>query len=227
LEKSPKDVGASTIRENGTETVVIFGHEPAMLHSIDNGDGISPRLGLNQHTHEQRSCSRKSRFARAPRKVELEPVHRMRIENDNENSQDEERNARRANPIDVHVGSRVRLRRMLLGMSQEKLGEQLGLTFQQVQKYEKGVNRIGASRLFDMARVLGVPVQFFFDEVPGDPGLPVPGLTDGPASPYLSEILGTREGLELNKAYARISDPRVRRAIVELVRSLAGDETLE
>ncbi len=78
----------------------------------------------------------------------------------------EERSSRRPNPIDAHVGSRVRLRRMLLGMSQEKLGEHLGLTFQQVQKYEKGVNRIGASRLFDLAHVLGVPVQFFYDDVP-------------------------------------------------------------
>ena len=76
------------------------------------------------------------------------------------------RNSRRANPMDVHVGTRVRLRRMLLGMSQEKLGENLGLTFQQVQKYEKGVNRIGASRLYDLAKVLGVTVQFFYDEAP-------------------------------------------------------------
>ena len=77
----------------------------------------------------------------------------------------EERGSRRANPIDVHVGSRVRLRRMLLGMSQEKLGEHLGLTFQQIQKYEKGINRIGASRLFDLSQVLGVPVQFFYEEL--------------------------------------------------------------
>ena len=78
----------------------------------------------------------------------------------------EERGARRANPIDVHVGSRVRLRRMLLGMSQEKLGEHLGLTFQQIQKYEKGINRIGASRLFDLSQVMGVPVQYFYEELP-------------------------------------------------------------
>ncbi len=77
----------------------------------------------------------------------------------------EERGSRRANPIDVHVGARVRLRRMLLGMSQEKLGEHLGLTFQQIQKYEKGINRIGASRLFDLSQVLGVPVQFFYEEL--------------------------------------------------------------
>ena len=92
---------------------------------------------------------------------------------------DEEKGSRRPNPIDVHVGSRVRFRRMLLGMSQEKLGEKLGLTFQQIQKYEKGINRIGASRLFDLAQVLGVPVQFFYEEAPDrragallPPGLP-------------------------------------------------------
>ena len=82
------------------------------------------------------------------------------------NPNSDDRSSRRANPIDVHVGSRVRFRRMLLGMSQEKLGENLGLTFQQIQKYEKGINRIGASRLFDLSQVLGVPVQFFYEELP-------------------------------------------------------------
>ncbi|WP_246317253.1 helix-turn-helix domain-containing protein [Hyphomicrobium methylovorum] len=130
--------------------------------------------------------------------------------------------------MDVHVGSRVRLRRMLLGMSQEKLGEHLGLTFQQVQKYEKGVNRIGASRLFDLAKVLGVPVQFFYDEAPSGAqktaGVPAAGFAEQPDESYVVDFLGTREGLELNKAFARIADPKVRRSIVELVRSLAGDE---
>lgn len=137
------------------------------------------------------------------------------------------RGSRRANPMDVHVGSRVRLRRMLLGMSQEKLGENLGLTFQQVQKYEKGVNRIGASRLFDLARVLGVPIQFFYDEAPnGVRGTDaVPGFSDHPNESYVVEFLGSREGLELNKAFARITDPRVRRSIVEMVRALAGEDT--
>ncbi|MFA5948843.1 MAG: helix-turn-helix transcriptional regulator [Hyphomicrobium sp.] len=136
-----------------------------------------------------------------------------------------ERSSRRPNPIDAHVGTRVRLRRMLLGMSQEKLGEHLGLTFQQVQKYEKGVNRIGASRLFDLSRVLGVPVQFFYDEAP--PGLVdtlmAPGFAERPAETYVVEFLSTREGLELNKAFVRISDARVRRSIVELVRTLGGE----
>jgi transcriptional regulator with XRE-family HTH domain len=139
----------------------------------------------------------------------------------------EERSSRRPNPIDAHVGSRVRLRRMLLGMSQEKLGEHLGLTFQQVQKYEKGVNRIGASRLFDLAHVLGVPVQFFYDDAPTG-GADVPqgaSFAERPAESYVVEFLSGREGLELNKAFVKISDPRVRRSIVELVRSLAGEES--
>jgi transcriptional regulator with XRE-family HTH domain len=142
---------------------------------------------------------------------------------------DTERSARKPNPIDAHVGMRVRLRRMLLGMSQEKLGEHLGLTFQQVQKYEKGVNRIGASRLFDLSRVLGVPVQFFYDEAPtelADASL-APGFEEKPAESYVIEFLSTREGMELNKAFVKIADPRVRRAIVELVRALGGEEPLD
>jgi len=142
---------------------------------------------------------------------------------------DIERNSRKPNPIDAHVGTRVRLRRMLLGMSQEKLGEHLGLTFQQVQKYEKGVNRIGASRLFDLSRVLGVPVQFFYDEAPADVivGSEAPGFSERPAESYVIEFLSTREGLELNKAFVKIADPRVRRSVVELVRSLGGDDSYE
>jgi transcriptional regulator with XRE-family HTH domain len=140
---------------------------------------------------------------------------------DDDNDSDE-RSSRRANPVDVHVGSRVRLRRMLLGMSQEKLGEHLGLTFQQIQKYEKGINRIGASRLFDLAKVLGVPVQFFYEELPVSAGDSAQGFAEQPES-YTVEFLASREGLELNKAFARITDPRVRRSIVELVRSFAGE----
>ena len=137
-----------------------------------------------------------------------------------------ERNSRRANPMDVHVGGRVRMRRMLLGMSQEKLGEQLGLTFQQVQKYEKGVNRIGASRLFELAKVLGVPVQFFYDDAPsGASGLPAHGFAEQPSDTYVVDFLGTREGLDLNKAFSRISDPKVRKAICDLVKALAGEES--
>ncbi len=116
---------------------------------------------------------------------------------------------------------------MLLGMSQEKLGERLGLTFQQVQKYEKGINRIGASRLFDLAQVLGVPVQFFYEEAPTSAEtLPlVPdGFAEKPAENTIVEFLRSRDGLELNKAFVRISDAKARRAIVDLVRSLANED---
>jgi len=139
----------------------------------------------------------------------------------------DEKGSRRPNPIDVHVGSRVRFRRMLLGMSQEKLGEKLGLTFQQIQKYEKGINRIGASRLFDLAQVLGVPVQFFYEEAPTTepPQILAGGFAEKPAENSIVEFLRSRDGLELNKAFVRISDAKARRAIVDLVRSLASEET--
>ena len=116
---------------------------------------------------------------------------------------------------------------MLLGMSQEKLGEHLGLTFQQVQKYEKGVNRIGASRLFDLAKVLGVPVQFFYDEAPAGTSSDAfaAGFAEKPSESYVVEFLGSREGLELNKAFSRITDPKKRRAIVDLVKSFASEDT--
>jgi transcriptional regulator with XRE-family HTH domain len=137
----------------------------------------------------------------------------------------DEKGSRRANPIDIHVGSRVRFRRMLLGMSQEKLGEKLGLTFQQVQKYEKGINRIGASRLFDLAQVLGVSVQFFYEEapVPEVRQRTADGVADGPDEHSIVEFLRSRDGLELNRAFVRIPDLKARRAIVDLVRSLAND----
>lgn len=129
------------------------------------------------------------------------------------------------NPIDVHVGSRVRLRRTMMGMSQEKLGEDLGITFQQVQKYEKGTNRIGASRLQNISEILQAPVSFFFD---GLPGLPEKGAPDGfhedSAAPMM-EFLSSSDGLQLNRAFARIHDPKVRKRIIELVRSLGeGDD---
>jgi transcriptional regulator with XRE-family HTH domain len=141
----------------------------------------------------------------------------------------DERGSRRPNPIDVHVGSRVRFRRMLLGMSQEKLGEKLGLTFQQIQKYEKGINRIGASRLFDLAQVLGVSVQFFYEEVAAADAQPMlaQGFAETPGENSIVEFLRSRDGLELNRAFVRITDPKARRAIVDLVRSLANDDTLD
>ena len=139
----------------------------------------------------------------------------------------DDRSSRRANPIDVHVGSRVRLRRMLLGMSQEKLGEHLGLTFQQIQKYEKGINRIGASRLFDLSQVLGCAGAVLLRGAARRADDGASGFAEQPAESYAVEFLASREGLELNKAFARITDPRVRRSIVELVRSFAGESTAE
>lgn len=131
------------------------------------------------------------------------------------------------NPIDVHVGSRVRMRRMLVGLSQEKLGERLGLTFQQVQKYEKGSNRVSASRLYQMAQILGVPVQFFFEDLPeqakgtfGSAG----GFSETSQEPMIMDFLSSSEGLQLNKAFSEISDPSIRRKFVDLVKAVAGQE---
>jgi transcriptional regulator with XRE-family HTH domain len=128
---------------------------------------------------------------------------------------------KKPNPVDTHVGSRVRLRRMLLGMSQERLGESMGLTFQQVQKYEKGVNRIGASRLFQISKILDVPVQFFFEEAPHiGPGSQVRGMAEPHSEAFILEFLNSREGLELNRAFVKIGDAKVRKSIVDLVRAL-------
>lgn len=126
------------------------------------------------------------------------------------------------NPIDKHVGSRVRMRRVLVGMSQERLGEALGLTFQQVQKYEKGTNRIGASRLQQISKVLGMPVEFFFEGSPQSDG-EAAGFRDGADTTYVSDFLATNEGVQLNRAFLRIRDGRVRRKVVDLVSALAGD----
>ena len=130
------------------------------------------------------------------------------------------------NPIDVHVGGRIRLRRTLLGMSQEKLGEALGLTFQQIQKYERGVNRIGASRLFDLARVLDVPVAYFFEEMSPTTSARSPsrmrGLADAPPPAFEPDPMAKRETLELVRAYYRITNARVRKRVFELTKSL-GD----
>jgi transcriptional regulator with XRE-family HTH domain len=141
----------------------------------------------------------------------------------------------RASPIDAHVGARIRLRRTLLGMSQERLGEALGLTFQQVQKYERGVNRVGASRLFDLSRVLDVPISFFFDDIP-EPLAATYGVQNTATGSRRSfgfadsqesyattggdEAMGRRETLELVRAYYRITDPSVRRRVFDLIKSL-------
>ncbi len=130
--------------------------------------------------------------------------------------------ARKPHHIDVHVGSRVRLRRMFIGMSQEKLGEQMSLTFQQIQKYEKGTNRIGASRLFQLAEVLKVPVAFFFDglETPGQRA-GAAGFAEPQSETYVMDFLDSREGVELNRAFVRIRDPKIRKSIVDMVRAMA------
>ena len=126
------------------------------------------------------------------------------------------------NPIDVHVGSRIRLRRNMISMSQEKLGEALGITFQQIQKYEKGTNRVGASRLQQISKVLGVPVSFFFEDAPGDEPASG-GVSEAPSSSYVVDFLSSAEGLQLNRSFARISDAKVRRKLIELVRTLADE----
>ena len=128
------------------------------------------------------------------------------------------------NPIDKHVGSRVRMRRMMLTMSQEKLGDALGLTFQQVQKYEKGTNRIGASRLQQISNILQVPVAFFFE---GAPSLRRAGRDGRGAVPGLCvRFLATSDGLALTKAFMRIKEAKLRRRIVDLVEQIARRQRL-
>ncbi len=129
------------------------------------------------------------------------------------------------NPIDKHVGARVRMRRMMLSMSQEKLGDALGLTFQQVQKYEKGTNRIGASRLQQISNILQVPVSFFFDGAPHVPGTGrFEGMGEAPSPAYVSDFLATSDGLALTKSFMRIHDSKLRRRIVDLVEQIAAGE---
>lgn len=129
---------------------------------------------------------------------------------------------KQANPVDVVVGNRVRIRRMLIGMSQERLGELLGLTFQQVQKYEKGVNRIGAGRLFDVARILGVPIDYFYEGV-GAQTNGQEGFAEDSAPPVM-EFVSSGEGLQLSLAFMKIKDAKVRKRVLDLVKSLAEEE---
>ena len=125
------------------------------------------------------------------------------------------------NPVDKYVGSRVRMRRIMLGMSQEKLGEALGLTFQQIQKYEKGTNRVGASRLQQIADVLQVHVSFMFE---GAPGGAATGLSESPSPAYVADFLATSDGLALTRAFTRLKDAKLRRSIVDLVEQIAARE---
>lgn len=134
--------------------------------------------------------------------------------------------AGKPNPIDIHVGSRIRLRRTLLGMSQQKLGEAIGLTFQQVQKYERGANRVGCSRLFVLSRVLDVLVSYFFDEMGADTAERGRQHAMGhevavkPADE--PDPMTKRETLELVRAYYKITDSRVRKRLFELTKALAA-----
>jgi transcriptional regulator with XRE-family HTH domain len=137
-----------------------------------------------------------------------------------------ETTGRKPNPVDVHVGTRVRYRRMIVGMSQEKLGEKMNLTFQQIQKYEKGTNRIGASRLFQLSKILDVPVGYFFEDAfaNASPTHAMQGLHEPEQEGYLLDFLNSREGLDLNKAFAKIQDPKVRRRVIDLVRALSEEK---
>ncbi|MEM1285624.1 MAG: helix-turn-helix domain-containing protein [Cohaesibacteraceae bacterium] len=131
-------------------------------------------------------------------------------------------NKRAPNPVDVHVGMRMRMRRMMLSISQEKLGEALGVSFQQIQKYEKGTNRIGAGRLQDIARELQVNISYFYDDMPGSDdssGFEEKGVS------YVSDLLTSSDGMELTRAFLQVKDSRVRRRIVDLVKAIAGQET--
>jgi len=128
-------------------------------------------------------------------------------------------------PIDVHVGGRIRLRRTLLGLSQERLGEMIGLTFQQVQKYERGSNRVGASRLFDLSRVLDVPMSFFFEDMNEQAPAKTPRKRGGAAEERAGydggkAPIAKRETLELVRAYYRIDEADVRKRVFDLIRSM-------
>ena len=127
------------------------------------------------------------------------------------------------NPTDKHVGARVRMRRMMLGMSQEKLGDALGLTFQQIQKYEKGTNRVGASRLQQISDALQVHVSFMFEGAPGA-SASAGGVHEAPSPAYVSDFLATSDGLALPRACTRLKDAKLRRSIVELVEQIAARE---
>ncbi|MBB4953059.1 transcriptional regulator with XRE-family HTH domain [Agrobacterium vitis] len=137
-------------------------------------------------------------------------------------------NKKKPNPIDIHVGSRIRLRRTMLGMSQEKLGEALGITFQQIQKYEKGTNRVGASRLQNISTILNVPVSFFFEDAPGEQAAGgAAGFSEAASSNYVVDFLSSSEGLQLNRAFVKINDPKVRRKVVDLVKALSAEAEAE
>ena len=126
--------------------------------------------------------------------------------------------AKRPNSTDVYVGNKVRIRRKMLGMSQEKLSKQLGISFQQVQKYENGANRIGASRLQAISQILEMPISYFFPQETAAAG----GMGENAQSDYVSDFMMSSEGIELNRAFAQIKDPKLRRKVIDLVRTMAA-----
>jgi len=132
---------------------------------------------------------------------------------------------KKSNATDKYVGNRVRMRRLMLDMSQAELGAALGITFQQVQKYEKGTNRIGASRLQQMSHILQVPVSFFFEGAPDIAGTPaLTGSDEAPSLDYVSDFLASSDGLALTKAFMHIRDPKLRRSIVAFVQQIVESE---
>jgi transcriptional regulator with XRE-family HTH domain len=128
------------------------------------------------------------------------------------------------NPIDKYVGNRLRMRRLMLDMSQTDIADALGLTFQQVQKYEKGTNRIGASRLQHISQILQVPVSFFFEDAPAGPGFWPSETTDPRSASCAADFLATSDGLSLAKAFMLVENPKLRRAIVRLVEEIAPEQ---
>jgi transcriptional regulator with XRE-family HTH domain len=134
-------------------------------------------------------------------------------------------NKKQPHPIDIHVGERIRLRRIAQGMSQGRLGEQVGVTFQQIQKYEKGVNRIGSSRLLQTARILQVSPDWFYEDAPGDIG---DGIASASVESGMFDLLKSREGMALARAFLAIESPKIRRRIVALAQCIARtDEDLD
>lgn len=127
---------------------------------------------------------------------------------------------KRPHPVDVHVGGRIRMRRILLNMSQEKLGDQLGLTFQQVQKYEKGSNRIGASRLWELSRILDVPISFFYEGAI-EAEEQMEGFGESKQNDYVMNFVHSSEGLNMIRHFVKIEDSNIRRSVVQMIKSMA------
>jgi transcriptional regulator with XRE-family HTH domain len=130
------------------------------------------------------------------------------------------------NPIDAHVGGRLRSRRLMLGMNQTKVGNAIGVTFQQLQKYEKGTNRVSASRLQQLCMLLGVPIAFFFEGAPLAVGLPDSADRPAPSPTYVNDFLASTDGVALLKAFTRIRSAKLRRAIVGLVQDVSPEANL-